>query len=600
MQIMKPIYRDDVPVGEEWLYEIKYDGFRALLSISADGKVTLKSRNNHDLTDKFPEVVRSCVHLLPAIKGFLPLVLDGELVVLNNKYQANFSELQKRGRMRNLTKIEKAAQVRPASFIAFDILEVKGKIYDKQRLSTRNKILEDVFKKVQGERLQLIEVFQDLQDIKKIVFDFKGEGFVAKRKNSIYLNGKKHQDWFKIKNWRLIHGILSSFDIENGYFDVAVTNGQELRPIGKCKHGLDAETFQTLRDFFTKNGERNGNKFTVPPAICAAIHTLDLYDQELREPEFAAVLPTMKMEECTIEKLKLDLAMLPEEVELTNTDKLLWNQPGFSKGNLLTYIREISPYMLPFIRDRLLTVIRAPDGVEAEQFFQKHLPSYAPDFVTAVPQQGETFCSCDNLESLVWFANHGAVEYHVPFQRSGSVMPLEIVFDLDPPDREHFQLSVQAAQLVKVLLDELSLQSFVKTSGNKGLQIHIPIREGSMTYEETAIFTQAIAFTIEKSYPDKFTTERMKNKRNGRLYIDYVQHGKDKTIIAPYSPRKTMEGTVATPLFWEEVDSDLDPTIFTIDTVVERVKQYGCPFGEFEKARVKQNMKNLLNMVRNS
>src|SRR5690606_7597929 len=99
-------------------------------------------------------------------------------------------------------------------------------------LSTRNKILEDVFKKVQGERLQLIEVFQDLQDIKKIVFDFKGEGFVAKRKNSIYLNGKKHQDWFKIKNWRLIHGILSSFDIENGYFDVAVTNGQELRPIG--------------------------------------------------------------------------------------------------------------------------------------------------------------------------------------------------------------------------------------------------------------------------------------------------------------------------------------------------------------------------------
>ncbi len=308
----------------------------------------------------------------------------------------------------------------------------------------------------------------------------------------------------------------------------------------------------------------------------------------------------MKMEECTIEKLKLDLAMLPEEVELTNTDKLLWNQPGFSKGNLLTYIREISPYMLPFIRDRLLTVIRAPDGVEAEQFFQKHLPSYAPDFVTAVPQQGETFCSCDNLESLVWFANHGAVEYHVPFQRSGSVMPLEIVFDLDPPDREHFQLSVQAAQLVKVLLDELSLQSFVKTSGNKGLQIHIPIREGSMTYEETAIFTQAIAFTIEKSYPDKFTTERMKNKRNGRLYIDYVQHGKDKTIIAPYSPRKTMEGTVATPLFWEEVDSDLDPTIFTIDTVVERVKQYGCPFGEFEKARVKQNMKNLLNMVRNS
>ena len=325
---------------------------------------------------------------------------------------------------------------------------------------------------------------------------------------------------------------------------------------------------------------------------------MDLYEDELREPEFAAVIPGMKPEECTLEKLRLDLAMLPPAVELTNTEKLLWKKANFTKGDSLEYIREISPYMLPFLKNRLLTVIRAPDGVDKEQFFQKHLPGYAPDYVTAIKMDDEIFCSCDNLESLVWFANHGAVEYHVPFQRAGSVMPLEIVFDLDPPDRDHFHLAVHAAKLVKVMLDELSLTSFVKTSGNKGLQIHIPIREGSMTYEETAIFTQAIAFTIEKTYPDLFTTERMKAKRRGRLYIDYVQHGKDKTIIAPYSPRKTEEGTVATPLYWEEVSETLDPLQFTIKNVGQRVKTIGCPFRGYFSAGEKQQMKKMLQLVR--
>ncbi|RDW15368.1 DNA ligase D [Oceanobacillus chungangensis] len=598
MDIMKPVINSDVPLGAEWIYEIKYDGFRCVLEWAADGTVLLKSRNNHDLTANFPEIEAFCLEIYPTIKAYLPLTLDGELVVLNHSYQANFSQIQKRGRLKNKVSIQKAAHIRPAQLIIFDLLELKGKSYRMQKLSVRKIGLESLFRKLKGDRLKLVESFQSPEAIEKAAFDFKAEGMVAKRTTSTYINGKRHHDWLKIKNWRKIQVFLTAYDMKNDYFHVGVFHEENVKAIGKCKHGLDAESFQTLKQLFLTNGKKQGQLYMLPPAVCASIHTLDLYKEELREPQFANLLPHIKPEDCTFEKLQLDLAMLPESIDLTNTEKELWPDVHYTKGNLLTYMREVSPYMLPFLENRLLTVIRCPDGIDQEHFFQKHLPSYAPDFITTIPSKDGNAFICDRLESLIWFANHGAVEYHIPFQTAHSSVPSEIAFDLDPPDREHFHLAIHAAQLIKSLLDELSLTSFVKTSGNKGIQIHIPIREGSMTYEETATFTQAIAFTIENTYSDYFTTERMKNKRNGRLYLDYVQHGKDKTLIAPYSPRKTKDGTVATPLFWDEVKEGLDPGQFTIGNVIERVKQFGCPFANYFTLHSMQDMRKVLKLVR--
>src|SRR5699024_2816665 len=177
----------------------------------------------------------------------------------------------------------------------------------------------------------------------------------------------------------------------------------------------------------------------------------------------------------------------------------------------------------------------------------------------------------------------------VPFQTVYSTFPNEIVFDLDPPSRGKFQLAVQASRMIKQLLDELDLISFIKTSGNKGLQIHIPIPHDQLSFEETAIFTEVIATIVESAEPALFTTERFKKNRGGRLYIDYVQHGKNKTIIAPYSPRKTEEATVATPLYWEEINENLDPEQFTIQNVVKRVQKLGCPWlFHYEAARLQK------------
>lgn len=598
MEFMKPIATMKVEESSDWLYEVKYDGFRAQL-IWTENEIKLISKNKLDLSKNFPEIIAYCRQLQPTIKKYLPLHLDGELVILNNRYQANFAFIQKRGRLKSKEKIDKLAVNRPATFMIFDLLQIEGKSIIHKSLEERKSLLHELFSKRNvHERLQLVESFSIYETIARIVYEYKGEGIVAKRKMSKYLAGKKHRDWWKEKNWRKIHAFLTAFDPRNDYFEVSIFHGEKIETIGKCKHGLSSDTFHTVKKFFVANGERIADRYQLPPAICAEIFTLDLLGGELREPQFANILPEDKANDCTKERLQIDLAMLPD-VGLSNLDKIFWPNAELIKGDLLTYIREIYPYMIPYLRNRALTIIRCPDGIIEECFFQKNLPSYAPDYIDVVEGKEKRQIVCNRLESLIWLANHSAIEYHIPFQTIHSPFPTEIVFDLDPPHRKQFHLAVLAANMIKQILDQLNIISFIKTSGNKGLQIHIPLLQDVMSYEEAALITESIAKTLENAQPDKFTTERMKKNRGDKLYIDYVQHGKNKTIIAPYSPRKTDEATVATPLFWEEVKEDLYPTQFTIENVVERVKTKGCPWMfQYEKAR-EQNGKKLKQLIRN-
>lgn len=600
MQLMKPIISAEIVESDEWLYEVKYDGFRCILYWGKYGEIQLTSKNNKDLTPNFPEIVHFCNENYKFVKNSLPVKLDGELVVLNNPFQANFAWIQKRGRLKNSDSIKKAASKRPATLCVFDLIVEKGSDYTELPFIKRKEKLLSFMKLIPDQkRIKYVKAYENPKELWDLLFQYKAEGMIQKRKKSKYIPGKSHQDWFKIKNWRKVHGFLPYYDPDNGYFSFCVFEGNEVREFGKVKHGLNEEAKDSLKQVFQQNGDKDGKGYRLPPAISASIHCLDLNSGELREPEFAELLPHVPATECTIEKLKLDFAMLPPAVEISNTDKVFWPNANFTKGDLLTYIREISSYMLPFLKDRALTLIRCPDGIQGESFFQKHLPSYAPPYIESIPSGEEKLILCNHLNALVWFANHGAVEYHIPFQQAKKKEPVEIVFDLDPPGREKFDLAIYAALQIKPMLDSLELVSFVKTSGNKGMQIHIPIPPGSLSYDETAIFTQAIAYTLESTFPDLFTTERMKNKREGRLYIDYVQHGKDKTLIAPYSPRKTEEGSVATPLFWQEVNEDLKPTNFTIENVLERVQTLGCPFQDYFEIGREQKLDKVLKLIRN-
>lgn len=596
MKLMKPIASARVPTGNEWVYEIKYDGFRCLLHWDRDS-IRLISRNDTDLTAYFPEIIKECQQYQSSVEELLPLTLDGELVVLNNRCQANFSLMQKRGRLKNSDAITTSSSSRPANLMAFDLWEHGGVSLIKKPFNERKEKLAALFEHTEYERLRFVPFKENPDALWQTIFDYKAEGMVAKRKNSLYEDEKKHRDWYKIKNWRTIDGFLTFYNTRNDYFNVCIFENDAVRTIGKCKHGLDEEEFAALKKLFISKGTKEKEGYSLPPAICAEINTLDLFKHELREPKFNRLQPNKSAADCTAENLQLDQAMLPESVDALNTSKVFWPEPDLTKGDLLVYIRGIATYMLPFLHNRQLTVVRCPDGVHGESFFQKHLPDYAPSFIDSIKDENETFFTLNSLDALLWFANNGAVEYHIPFQTYTSGKPCEIVFDLDPPDRDAFQLAVEAANLLKEMLDNLALVSFVKASGGKGLQVHVPIPAGSMTYEETGVFTQAIAWTLEKKYPDLFTTERFKNKRGDRLYIDYVQHAEGKTLVAPYSPRKREDATVAAPLFWEEINEALAPNQFTIRNTLDRVQEKGCPFATYFETGNKQHVDKLLEMI---
>lgn len=603
MEYMKPIETTECPMGKNWIYEVKYDGFRAQLNWDTDS-IQLISRNGHDMTSLFPEISEYCREHQSAIQSLLPVNLDGELVVLNHSMQANFDLIQTRGRLKNMERIQQSARKRPAAFLAFDMLQQTSHSLKSKPFSKRKQALLGLFEQMnvsgaidQNRPLNYVSSHQDAETLWNSIVDNKSEGMVAKNTESHYYNDKRHHDWYKIKNWRQMEGFLTFYNLENGYFTVNVYENDDIKSVGKCKHGLSKQNEDTLQSLFTTNGYKQRGGYALPPAICVRINTLDLYKDELREPNFASILAQHHVTDCTARQLQLDMAMLPSTVDIKNTDKIFWPQQELTKGDLLIYMREIAPYMLPFLKDNILTVIRAPDGVGAETFFQKHLPDYAPEFIRSVEDNEETFIVCDHLDTLIWFANHGAIEYHTPFEKVGSTFPYEIVFDLDPPDVTHFSLAIQAALMLKQLLDDLELISFVKTSGSKGMQVHIPITEGSMSYEETAILTEAIAETMVHAEPALFTTERFKKERKGRLYIDYVQHAAGKTIITPYSPRLTASGTVATPLYWEEVTEKLNPDQFTIDNVVQRVQTIGCPFARFFEVGQKQQLEKVRHML---
>lgn len=594
MKLMQPRLTTELFQDMKWLYEIKYDGFRVRIEWKHQ-KMNIWSRQNKLLTKRFPEIVAACARIQRDIEKYLPLQFDGEITVLNNAYQANFSKLQQRGRLKNDEKINIIAQNRPASLIVFDLLQVRGASCVHLPLKKRKEFLEQIFDKIDIHEIRLIEVFHHYKTIANVAFANQSEGIILKRKTSVYHAGKLHDDWWKWKNWCTVHVFLTAYYEENGYFEIAVYHDEDIYPIGTCKHGLTVDEYQVIKTLFREKGQQKGNRYELPPAICIAIHTIGMADGVLREPEFVAVLPGENPRACTMERVELALAPLPK-IDIANESKLFWPSLKVGKKVFLTYLREIYPYMIPYLRERVLTVIRCPDGIEKPCFFQKNAPQYAPEFIDVAEFAGKQQIVCNDLETLIWLGNHGALEYHIPFQCVNEVTPTEIVFDLDPATTSDFHSAVKAAFVMKQLFDKIGLHSFVKTSGNKGLHIHLPLPFKAMTYSETAIFTEAVAKTVEQQNPTLFTTERMKNARKGRVYLDYVQYGRNKTVIAPYSTRINPQATVAMPLYWEELEnSELHPEQFTVEEVPKLVVDRGCPWlFSYERARGANSLLKLI------
>jgi bifunctional non-homologous end joining protein LigD len=260
-------------------------------------------------------------------------------------------------------------------------------------------------------------------------------------------------------------------------------------------------------------------------------------------------------------------------IELSNTGKVLFPGDGITKSDLITYYRDVADRMIPYLRDRPLSMARHPDGIDGERIFQKNAPGYFPDWIRRAEvkkQDGAVrHVICDKPATLVYLANQACIENHVFLSRIDTLeQPDQLVFDLDPPDAEQFGLVRRAALLLRQLLeDEAGATAYVKTTGGKGLHVHVALNRGG-SFDDVRGFAREVAELLASRHPDWLTTQQRKENRGGRIYLDIMRNAYAQTVIAPYSVRARPGAPVATPIQWSDVHDDgLTPARFTLRTI---------------------------------
>ncbi|MGP3918709.1 non-homologous end-joining DNA ligase [Nonomuraea sp. 10N515B] len=279
-------------------------------------------------------------------------------------------------------------------------------------------------------------------------------------------------------------------------------------------------------------------------------------------------------------------------VELSNTDKTLFPADHITKGDLIDYYRDIAQVMLPHLKDRPLALARYPDGIEHDRLFQKNVPDYFPDWVTRaqVPKREGghiTQAVCDNAATLVYLANQACIEPHTFLSRTDRLdNPDQLVFDLDPPTAEEFASARETALALRHLLEEeLALTTFVKTTGGKGLHVHVPLNRNA-GFDEVREVAGQIAHSLASAHPGQMTIEQRKDKRGGRVFLDIMRNAYAQTAVAPYSVRARPGAPVATPLHWDEVtDPALTPDRFTMRTIRDRLDRVPDPWSGMRRHR---------------
>lgn len=288
------------------------------------------------------------------------------------------------------------------------------------------------------------------------------------------------------------------------------------------------------------------------------------------------------------------------EIKITNPQKLLWPDAGITKLDYIKYLLHVSPYLLAYTRDRLLMRWRYPDGIGGEKVEEKAIPNAAPSWVPRAFYKDKDWILLNDSATLAWVANREAQELHVPFDRyNHKNYPTELVFDLDPPSADDFSLVLEVALKLKEVLDSLGLFSVAKTSGASGMQIYVPI-EPKITFEETRMINKFIADYMVERIPDRITLERVVKKRGKKLYFDYLQLWKGRTMPAPYSVRAKPGGTVSAPVTWEEVQAGVHPADFTMRSMPERIAHKGDLFRPLttEKERYNQKLEHILSFLK--
>jgi bifunctional non-homologous end joining protein LigD len=582
-----------------WLFEIKYDGFR-LLAAREGGRARLLYRRGRESTAVFPDVA-AAVAALP----FEDALLDGEVVVLDEQGRPSFERLQERVMLERPADIERAAIERPAVLFAFDLLALEGLDLRPLPLRERKRLLARVLPRVGP--LRLAEHIEErgeamLDEVRRLGL----EGIVAKRADSAYRGGRS-PDWVKVRIERTgdfaVVGFTAAKGARTGFgaLHLAGWDGEKLVYVGRVGTGFAerelARTRATLdaarRATPPCEGPLPGGRghVWVEPRLLAEVRYKDrTRDGLLRQPAFLRFRDDKRIEDCDLPAPRASDAAPPEapgpapvaekKVAFTNLEKPFWPEEGYKKGDLIEYYRAVAPALLTYLRDRPLVMTRFPDGIAGKSFYQKDAPAFAPAWLRRARIWSEStareidYFVCDDLESLLYVANLGTIPLHIWSSRVETIeRPDWSILDLDPKGAP-FRDVVKVALAIRALADEMELPALAKTSGSSGIHVLVPLGART-TYAESRGLAELMARVIERRLPEIATTERVIERRGGRVYIDYLQNRHGQLIAAPYSVRPLAGAPVSTPLAWREVGPRLDPKKFTIATVPARLAKLG-------------------------
>jgi bifunctional non-homologous end joining protein LigD len=606
--------------GEEWVFELKYDGYR-MLAESREGAGRLVTRSGRDATGSFPDIVRA-LRALP----YAHLVIDGEVVVHDEAGLPSFQRLQKRAMLSRSTDIRRAAVALPATLYVFDLLGFEDFDLRSLPLVERKALLRRLLP--EAGPLRYADHIEGRGEAFYEGVERMGlEGMVAKKAAGPYRAGRS-ADWLKVRasptddfvivghtspkgsrtGFGALHlathidGVLTfTGTVGTGFTERLLRDTSERLdesrrvdapcagpPAGSDHHWVEPELVCEVRYVeVTGEGLLRQPVFLrfrddKPPAECVRTTRLSSSGSDDPSPsaEGPGATPQDETEADREEAFPEVRVSESREVRFTNLDKVLWPQDGYTKGDLIEYYRAIAPWMLPYLRDRPVVLTRFPDGIDGKSFFQKDAPSFAPDWIrtetvySGGSERDLSYFVCDDEATLLYLANSASIPLHVWASRIASLAtPDWCILDLDPKEAP-FTDVVRVARHLHELSTAIGLPAYIKTSGSSGLHVMVPLGR-QLTHEQARSLGELLARVVAKELPEIATIVRLPAKREGKVYVDFMQNGHGKLLVAPFCVRPLPGAPVSTPLEWSEVEPGLDIRAFTIRNVPARLETAG-------------------------
>lgn len=579
--------------GDGWLFETKWDGYRAIASVEKH-KATLYSRNEKSFNNDYPAVVAAVEKISHNV------VLDGEIIVLDNKGRSHFQTLQ------NYRTTGKGKLV----YVVFDLLHLDGNELQHLSLLERKSLLKDVIAELNDKTIRFSShVLKKGTSFFEKARKQQWEGIIAKKTDSVYEEGRRGMSWLKIKIVNEQEALICGYTAPRGSrkqigaLVLGMYENKKLKYIGHCGGGLNeatiGELYNRLQPLISKTSpfsEKVATNMPVtwvkPKLVCEVKFQEWTGDGHLRQPVFLGLRedkPAKEVHPETAKKINMattiekerTLTLNSKKVSLTNQTKLYWPDEQISKGQLIDYYLSVAKYILPHLKDRPLSLHRFPNGIKGPSFYQKDLDlEQTPAWIKSVPLHADStgkdvdYLVCNNEATLAYMVNLGCIEINPWLSRLSSLdKPDFMILDLDPEDID-FKYVVETALHIKNMLDNFSITSFCKTSGSTGLHIYVPVG-AKHSYDTTRLLAEYIARHVNEELPKSTSVVRAKSARNKKVYIDFLQNSKGQTVASPYSARPKPGATVSMPLLWEEVNEKLRISDFNIHNSLERLNETG-------------------------